>query len=396
MKKLYIASVIIFMLPIVFFSLFSIFDSDRIFSDSENRELATCPDFTLESFTSGEFRSGFESYYNDQFPMREEFLGVAKTFMSGFYPTFFIKDEDATTVNGKLIYNGRVTEIYKISDDTTKRFAKVVNDLTALCGNPETFVLIPTPPYSLYAPEKEVRAENKFIHSLMLLKNELDSARLIDLTNAFADNKDEYLFFKTDHHWTARGAYLAARELVKADGGALPDLEEYKSGKREGFFGSLYKSIKDNPISSVLEKSADTVEYFFPKTKCELTVYSSLKAEGEKRELLYPDYDRNTNLYHIYMGGDIALGHIKTELKNGKSVMVVRDSYGHAFIPFLVDAYEDIYFVEPRYFDGGGNKFDLAAFFKEKEIDTLVFLSYPNMAIGSYWNTFSSYLEYMK
>ena len=41
---------------------------------------------------------------------------------------------------------------------------------------------------------------------------------------------------------------------------------------------------------------------------------------------------------------------IDTGTRNGKSIVVVKESYGNAFVPFLIPHYEHIYVVDERYF----------------------------------------------
>ena len=196
---------------------------------------------------------------------------------------------------------------------------------------------------------------------------QLPEGTALDVRETLKEHADESIYYKTDHHWTARGAYLAANAFLNAaEGEELPTIDKYESGVRENFLGSLYKAVMTEKAGSILENHPDKVEYFYPFADATVTAYSSAKMEnGENRDILYPDYSETSNLYCIFMGGDIALGKLETETKNGKSILVVRDSYGHAIIPFLIDAYETIYTVEPRYFNEA-NKLELGKFFFRK------------------------------
>ncbi len=398
LKKRYLVPIVCFFLPLVFFLFYSIFDSDKVFSDSENRELATMPSISLEKYADASFMQEFETYYNDQFPFRDKFIEVARAYNSLVFPNFLISDEDVVELASKgcIIYKGKIMERFTASKDTIDRYASLVNTLYLECGMPRTFVLVPPPPYELYAPEDRIDEETSYVKAMEILCERLDGPEAVDIEKAFSDNKYDYLFFKTDHHWTQRGAYYAANEFLKlAEGIELEPLDKYKSGKREGFLGSLYKSVMTENAAKILEESPDYVEYFYPFADAKVTAYTSAAmTDPSERQVLYPDYNETTNLYSIYMGGDIALGKIDTDTKNGKSILVVRDSYGHAFIPFLIDAYETIYTVEPRYFNEF-NKLELGKFFTENSIDTLLFVGYPQMALGSYWDTMSTYLEYL-
>ena len=429
MKKRYLISVVCFLAPLVFMFFVGILDEDRSFSSSENRELSTSPTLSLSSYLDASFMQDFESYYTDQFPFRETFMSLSKRYNSIMYPNFLLSDDDVislppTNINptttqeggdspapstnspttdqvdteslqGSMIYGGRIMEIFNVSDSTAQRYANVINALYAECGEPDTYVLIPPPAYTLYAPENHINEKTDFDQAMLVVSAALDGPQLIDLRETFDDRKDEALYFRTDHHWTARGAYYACNAFLQAaENMTLPALDTYQSGTRDGFLGSLYRAIMANQASALIEKNPDTLEYFYPFADAEVITYSSAAMiDPLEREVLYPDYNADTNLYCVYMGGDIALGKITTQTKNGKSILVVRDSYGHAFVPFLIDAYETIYIVEPRYFNRDTNPMELGSFFTEHDVDTLLFLGYPNMSVGGYWDTISYYLE---
>ena len=395
MKKRYLLPIICFLLPLVFFLVYSICDSDKTFSDSENRELATFPRFSAESYADASFMQNFETYYNDQFPFREQFIKLAKLYNSIMFPDFLLSDDDVLELNSSIVYKGRILEKFSTDENTVTRYATIVNRLYEECGKPEAFVLVPPPPFDLYAPKSYI-GDNNFDKAFEFLCEKLEGPKPVDLRKAYSDNKYEYLYFGTDHHWTARGAHLAASEFLKtSEGEELPPVDEYKSGVRENFLGSLYKAVMTEKAGSILENNPDKVEYFYPFADATITAYSNAKMEnGEKREVLYPEYSETSNLYCIFMGGDMALGKIETETKNGKSILVVRDSYGHAIVPFLIDAYETIYTVEPRYFNEA-NKLELGRFFKDNDIGTLLFVGYPQMTVGSYWDTMAKYMEYL-
>ena len=428
MKNKYTVSIAIFVIAIVGFGIFSFIDPDNTFSDSENRELAIMPSFTFGSYLDGSFMTDFETYFNDQFPLRNNLISVSKTYKSLMFPNFFISEDDVITLpptnvsadnsedmsgdggkteneesantdvlNGSMIYNGRIMEIFKVADNFISRYTAIVNQLTEECGNPDTYVVIPPPAYTLYAPESHVTEATDFSISFEKMKSQLQNVTVVDLRNTFAAKKDEYLYFRSDHHWTATGAYYACSEFLKVSGNTpLPLLDSYETGEREGYLGSLYKAIMTNQLSSMFEENPDTVRYYIPFAEASVTSYTTAAmTDPTERQVIYPDYNRNTNLYNVYMGGDIPLGHITTNVGNGKSIMVVRDSYGHAFIPFLVDAFEEIWLIEPRYFNDTTNKLELGEFFIAHDIDTLLFLGYPNMSIGAYWSTISKNLEYL-
>lgn len=406
-KSAPIAVTAVFLLLIFSVFFLSLTDENSTFSPRENRILATMPSLTAGSYADGSFMRDFERFYNDTFPKREELIGSVRLLQSYFYLTGLIRPDDVVTLpaaqgggaaEGTLIYGNRVVEIFQSAPATTQRYIDIINALYEECGRPDTFVLMPTPAFTLYAPERAKTPGTDFLSQFELIREGLDGPRLIDLNGILTEKKDEPIYFRTDHHWTAVGAYYAASEfLTVAEGAPLPPLSRYRSGKREGFLGSLYKSIASSQVSVLFENAPDTVEYFYPLHSAQILNSSTQNmAVTEERELFYPDFNETGDLYRIFFGGDVALGIIRTDCGNGKSILVVRDSYGHAFLPFLIDAYETIYTVEPRYFMEEDNRFALGEFFRAQKIDKLLFVNYPNMAIGVYWTTFCENLEKLR
>lgn len=428
MKKRYLISVVCFLLPLAFALVFGLIERDRTFSETENRELATAPELTWQSYADSSFMQKLETYFNDQFPFRDQFIRMSKAYNRLMYPSFLLSDDDvisfpssggnspstgdsstsspgdsdATTSSPqmlmeKMIYRGRIMEPLYVSDAAIQRYTNILNRIYTACGNPETYVLIPTPAYTLYAPDGYITEDTDFDRAIDAVTAALQGPQVIDLRETYAAVKDEYIYFRTDHHWTAKGAYYACRTFLETvEGITLPDLSAYRGGVREGFLGSLYRAVMTNQASTLLEKEPDRVEYFYPNTETKVIAYSSAAMNDPlERQVIYPDYNDDTNLYCVYMGGDIALAKITTQNKNGKSILVIRDSYGHAFVPFLMDAYETIYSLEPRYFDPNLNPMDLPAFFAEHKIDKILYVGYPHMAVAGYWDCIAKYLEPM-
>ena len=418
MKKRYLFPVLLIFLPMLAFGLFSIFDTDAVYSDREKRELTPLPELTAASYADASFMKRFEDYYADTFPLRGGLLAAARRVRSLILLTGLVGGEDvvvlpsartvavvpegggeaganeAQELSGILYYGNRLMEIFCESDANLTAYASVLNRLAEAGGRP-LYVMLPTPAYTLYAPEEQRAAGTDFAASLDKLKGLLDGPVLLDLDTAMrkAAAEDEAIYFRTDHHWTARGAYLAADALARADGLTLPTLGSYASGSRSGFLGSLYNSAAAQSVSSKFDRAPDTVTYYFPQYGYTLDSYASIALDdAEKRSLVVPDFAGDSNLYNIFCGGDMPIAHIRSEVGNGRSIFVIRDSYGHALLPFLSDLYEDVYAVDPRYYTADYT-LKIGAFCDAHGIDSILVVNYSPMAVGGYWIEFAPYLE---
>jgi len=419
MKNRYLIPVILTALPLFALGLFSLFDTDATYSDREKRELAQFPEFSLSAYADASFMQDFESYYSDTFPGRETLMAGARSLRSTVLLTGLIGGEDimmlpssqtvavvpdagnssdtahddtAQNLSGIMYYSGRLMEVFAESDTNLTAYSETVNALSEQAGVP-FYIMMPTPAYTLYSPEAQRADGTDFSAAAEKLKGLLNGPVLLDTDSTFKAHKDEYIYFRTDHHWTAKGAYYAASVLADTLDTPIPPLDKYSTGKVDNFLGSLYNSAATQSVSSKFDKNGDSVEYFIPKYGYTVNSYASINLDDpEARSLVVPDFSGDSNLYNIFCGGDMPIAHIKSENKNGTNVFVIRDSYGHALLPFLCDMFENVYAVDPRYYSAD-NTLKIADFVSEYDIDCVLLLNYPHMAIGGYWIEFSPYLK---
>ena len=124
-------------------------------------------------------------------------------------------------------------------------------------------------------------------------------------------------------------------------------LDSYKSGRIDGFVGTMYGYTN----AEVLKKNPDYVEYFWPQTEASGKYYSGVDmTDGRDLRIITTEVS-NTNKYLAFIQGDNPLVKIDTQTKNGRSIIVIKESYGNALVPFLVDSYETVYVVDPRKID---------------------------------------------
>jgi len=195
-----------------------------------------------------------------------------------------------------------------------------------------------------------------------------------DVYSEFVEHKDEYLFYRTDHHVTARAGYYAYKAFCNEAGFPPVPLEDFKYEAYRNFKGSLYRKTRDPK----LKENPDTVEVFRPTIKTSARIIHSLHPlKSEKGALLGKGYSRGS--YHIFLGGDHGLLEVGAESTNGRKAAIVKNSMGNIFAPYLVNHYDTVYVIDYRYFD-----FGLINLIVEKEIDDLIFFNNAMMANSSY------------
>ena len=222
-----------------------------------------------------------------------------------------------------------------------------------------------------------------------------DKVHTVDAFSAIAAHTDEYLYFRTDHHWTQLGAYYAYTAYCAAAGFTPPALSDYETGVYENFLGSMYNWTKNYPQSKALKENPDTLTYYLPRVETHAKYYQTpALTNGIKISVV----DRNlrssvTNKYLCFICGDTPICVIESAAEGG-TCLVVKDSYGNAFVPFLAEHYSKIIVVDAREFNGSGQpSLNLIDFIREQGVNDLLFINYPFMLSNkSYVNMLNNLL----
>lgn len=368
------------------------YPKDQTVSAVENRNLAANPEFTADALLSGQYFRDFESFFADHFFKREKLVGISKK-ISAFNGISLgkevsIVDFEGQNVGGEnsggksaetetkgnlLILNDTVMEIYKFNSDKSKLYAEMINSAQKRFGGNVKV-------YSLLAPiQIEFLEEKKYKE---LSDSQIDAIKYIngnfteeiipaDAYEPVREHIGEYVYYRTDHHWTALGAYYGYTGFAKAAGFEAIPLDEFKEREASGYLGHISTV---NP-SQTVNSNPDDVVYYIPPVKSEMKVYYYDKETGEKKsyegDVISKSYINTDQKYGVFLGGDFPLGIIKTKADTDKKIMVIKDSYGNAFVPFLVPHYSEIYVVDPRYC-----KENIAELIEENNIGEVLFLNY--------------------
>ncbi len=368
--KAKITSITFIALLLFFFLFVVVLPKDERASEKENRPLAEMPEVSFENIFFGSFTTDFETYLTDKVGFRSYFveLGTKLDKLKGIE-----KDESEKVVTlasgGKLVLsNGKIMEVFKANKDAEREYISALNKLSEKLDCEKYIMLAPTQlefdesEYRHYADSQKETIDNIY--------GGLKGFKTVNIYDSLKENKGDYIYFKTDHHWTQRGAYLAYEDLMAAKGDKATPLNDLKHEKLGGFLGYLYNQANEPTYS----KYADDIEYFMGKENYTIQAKGP-DAEGnivsyQPKIYSIPDPSAPA-LYSIFMGGDHAFARIETNNKNGKTLLVIKDSYANALLPLLTENYEEILVIDPRSYYG---KIDLlkAAY----DIDELLVVNY--------------------
>jgi len=159
----------------------------------------------------------------------------------------------------------------------------------------------------------------------------------VDAHTPLWENRDEYIFFRLDHHWTALGAYFAYLEFARTAGFEPITIENYVEYAIHGFVGSLAVGTRNRTILA----HPDTIYFYKITDGTEFSI-----------NLYAVPQDLENTCYRIFLGGDHAFLHFTSGNQNGRTLMVVKDSFANALVPWLAPHYENIVMVDPRQFVG--------------------------------------------
>lgn len=347
MKKLYKnLPAAIFVLFIVAMMVLFIVLPKKEYSSSEKRYLQQAPAFSFQSLMSGEFGKNFEKFLSDQTAGRNLWVGL-----SAYY--------------NYAIGNNGSNGIYKCADDYLINDPEDMSGLMRNVGFIEEFAeKTPADVTVLVAPSTGYVCQDKLPHvsrdyqdeaMFPQMKQTLSSVNFVDITSAFSNEYalGKQLYYKTDHHWTAYGAYTAYHEL----GGALgytPHAEsDYAVTSYPGFYGTTYSS------SGFWLTPPDDIEVWDNKANDgDITVTITDGDQViEQEDMFFYDHLNEDDKYPVFLDGNHPYTVIKNsaakksaDTESDEKLLVIKDSFAHSLVPFLADHYSEIVMVDLRYF----------------------------------------------
>lgn len=318
----------------------------RTYSPVEKRELQTRPEISITKVLDGRFQKKYESYLRDQFPGRDHWVSF-QTDME----LFMGKNEIHNVYIGKNHY---LLEHYTEKEFDPQQISKNLQALEKFVGqakqNADVHVMmVPTKSWILreklpaFAPHYK---EQKFYDALQQKLEKEDV--LISVEPVLDAHKEEEIYYRTDHHWTTLGAWYAYEQYTKAVGGDLQRAQGKKKFRciSKDFYGTTYAKIN-------YARQADKIEIYEPADKLRV-VYNM----GEKKTKTLYDFSflKTADQYSVFTGGNQAVLEITGGIKNGKTLLLIKDSFANSILPFLAEDYEKLVVVDLRQLNVSGDR----------------------------------------
>ena len=348
---------VVIFLAIIFSSLLSyIVIRPREFSENENRYLAQRPKFSFENLLSGKFTADMEKYIDDQFPLRNSSI----SFKSRLQRKLGKKD-----INGVYLGNqGYLIEKVLEQDFDYGGLQANIDAINSFTENrPDLDVkLLVAPTSGLILKDKLPKNATIFNQNkaFNMIEDQMEDLSFIDLREVLEKHKDEYIYYKTDHHWTSLGALYGYQAYMEKLGKTPVYGEDDLKTVSEDFKGTLYskvldKSIEEDQVNILDLKDIDyKVKYNFDKEESK-SIYNLEELEKKDK-------------YAVFLGGNHPELKIESETGSPENILILKDSFANAFLPFLVGEYKNIHLVDLRYF-----KKDLNQYIEENQIEKVLF-----------------------
>lgn len=403
-------------------------------SEKEKRSLAKYPSFTMKTFLNGEYFSDVSTWYSDTYPFRDALVSAdqklkglygieSKTMMVGeekqadeipdindnteaVTETTTAATTEAATENTEA---GATTEattekvrevdppdskgmdeeiqnqiqqnlyvkgdaaysVYYFGKENCTNYVAALNNVAAeLKGQTTVYnILVPNNSGVMLSEDELSKLAGSdqeqaidYYYSI-----ESDDVKTVDTIKTLREHNDEYLYFRTDHHWTQLAAYYVYQNFCKVKGIEAHDLSYYDKKEFKNFLGTFYSTLGN----SNMEANPDTVDAYVPKGTNDMTFWDTDGKEWNWNVIYDVDSWASSSKYMTFIGGDRPMEVIENpQIKDGSSCVVLKESYGNCFVPFLVDHYQTVYVLDYRY-----TTVNVLDFIKEKQADDLIIIN---------------------
>lgn len=187
------------------------------------------------------------------------------------------------------------------------------------------------------APQDDIL---NYLHSGMT-----ENVITVDTFSNLVSHNNEYIYFRTDHHWTALGAYYTYESFCRTLGMEPVPLDQFEALEQGDFRGTLYGKVQWPQ-----KLKQDTVTAYVPQGDISVKAYYNNNAGFVEKPLIADMTHRTIHeTYLTFLGGDCSLMEITNEsIPDAPSCVVIKDSYGNCFVPYLTQHYYKVFAIDYR------------------------------------------------
>lgn len=409
----------IIIIAVVFFGItivFSFFPRST-FSELERRELAKFPEFSTEKLASGDLSKEISHWFSDSEPFRDEIMTFNMMIKERL--AFPRDNEDNITIHadnsdaaadqddkttpeeadkldefkvtagadekaklasrGIIVVgsapNARALMIYGGVGGGDQYAAAANKYFEEFGGKVNVYAMVIPASTEYYLPDK-VKGRSKSMYTTVRSVHEQlkPGVKAVDVYTTLGKHSAEPIFLRTDHHWAPLGAYYAAQKFAEVAGVPFKELSTYEKHVVHDYVGTMYGYSKDIAV----KKSPEDFVYYTPTgvtyttTYVDYTIDENFNVTSErapaKGQFFYKFKDGSSSAYCTFMGSDKRLTKVETSTKNGRKLIILKDSFGNAIPGYLFHSFEEIHVIDGRYFNR-----NIAKYVRENGITDILF-----------------------
>lgn len=342
---------LVFFLMIYGISILGLVQKEHSYSSSEKRMLQTFPKISVKRVLKGKFQKKYETYLSDQFPARDQWIQV-----KSIAERLAGKTESNQVFFGKKQY---LLEKYTKEDFHKKQIKKNVQALKEFIEKMQAedkkdnvkVLMVPSKTNILkdYLPLFAESYDETIFYEM--LEKELPKHVLVPVKEILEKHKEEYIYYRNDHHWTTLGAWYGYQAYLQAcDNDSEKEKEKLAQKKKQAL-----KSVSNNFLGTTYSKinmysKKDEIFVYEPEG-----TFSVVYNQGEKTEDSFYQwkYLEEEDQYSVFSGGNQGILEITGGKENGKVLMLIKDSFANCMIPFFMEDYEKVIVVDMRQINAG-------------------------------------------
>ncbi len=332
---------VLFSVVLVGLALITAFSKKSSFSEEENRNLSVFPKFSLSTIGDKSFMNGFDSYISDHFFGRNFWVN-----MKSSLELLTLKKE-----NNSILLTNKDTLVEDLDKPEERKVNLNISGIENFSkNNPDAKVFMAIAPTAL-----DIYSDSlPYNKSTWSQKAEIDSiysslsksAYGIDIYTPLYSNRDQYIYYNTDHHWTTLGAYYAYSQIATALDFKPYDKSPFDIEHASYDFYGTYSS------KSKISVAADTID-IYSLASSDLAVTEVIVNDGKEEKsydsLYFRDWLNEKDKYSVFLGQVQPEVTIKTNVQNDKKLLIFKDSFAHSLVPFLSLHYSEIKLIDLRY-----------------------------------------------
>ena len=326
---------------ITFLGVASFFGSKSDVSDTENRKLAELPRITAEKLYRGDISKELGTYITDHFAGRSTWISAKTALQTELSESIvngvFVSGERLLAIDAPqkapISANADIFSIYDEKYDGTVYFAAIPTSSGVYGDILPAFI-------DNRSDSQQISAFYDFLSS---------DIRKIDAYNILKMQKDNYIYYRNDTKWTSYGAYCVYKTVVQKLGFLPISYDKYTiEHVTNRFRGNLYNRTLSK------KTDADIIDIYDYAEGAKVLSCICTGSDGSTFEGCIYDRSRldSSDMYSMYLGEAVPFMKITTSANTEKKLLVIKDSYGDCFIPFLTQHYKEIAVISPEDMEG--------------------------------------------